>query len=156
MQNKYDAEPIQVEQFTCAGHSFCRVSLEIGRWHRSPHESCFVSEEIIAEGVAKRTRSDRNDDYVGDNLALCRALDTLSAKVRKRAMGKVKHNDDMKEQRAKRRERRVASRVVFGIDMASHVEPVEMKNIEVVAKFLKIPDQLLLTEEEEERLIDEC
>jgi len=104
--SKYDSEAIQVEQFQCAGHHFARVTLEIGRWHRVPHHSCFISEEIVGEGVAKRSHKDRNDDYVGDNLALARALASLTHRVAKRAVDKVKHNDDMKAQRAVKKEQR--------------------------------------------------
>lgn len=148
-----------IEQGNIANHHFCRVTVDVGRWIQDEKKktSTYVVEEIVGEGVAKRSHKDRKDDYVGKTLALSRALESLAHKVEKRALGKVKHNDDMKVQRAvKKAERReqlaVAAREV-------RIVPVEVKNAEVVGEAFQrmfgdthFEDSI----EETERLIDEC
>jgi len=115
MRNVFDLQRthdqrFSIEQGSIANHHFCRVTVDVGRWVRTEtkgkKESCYVVEEIIGEGVSKRSHKDRKDDYVGKTLALSRALKSLATKVERRALGKVKHNDDMKVQRASKKEER--------------------------------------------------
>lgn len=95
-----------IEQGHCAGHHFCRVSVELVMrpWNPDTKQSR-ISETVIGEGVAKRNFKDKNDEFVGKSLALSRALRHLSIRVDKRAWGKVKHNDDVRVQRRRKRPR---------------------------------------------------
>jgi len=90
----------------CAGHHIARATLEAGRRVDDTvnREVTYYEEDIVGEGITKRSGSDRRDDYVGQNLAVGRALEVLAEKVLRRARGKVKHNDDMKLQRAHKRD----------------------------------------------------
>jgi len=130
--------PIDQTIDKCAGHHFARVTLDVSRRVESEDQKTvtFYEEEIVGEGVAKKSGKDRNDDYVGENLALGRALEHLTAKVMRRANGKVKHNDDMKQQRAERKAKREQGDhiVFFGLDL----------------------DTVKSINEANERLIDEC
>jgi len=135
MQNRLS---IKQETEKCAGHHFARVTLDCSRRvvDEVHHNVTYYEEEIVGEGVTKRSGKDRNDDYVGENLALGRALEHLTAKVMRRANGKVKHNDDMKQQRAERKAKREQGDhiVFFGLDL----------------------DTVKSINEANERLIDEC
>jgi len=97
-----------IEQGSISNHHFCRVTVDIGRRieNKKEHTITYVVEEVVGEGVSKRSHKDRKDDYVGKTLALSRALESLAHKVERRAWGKVKHNDDMKVQRAEKKEER--------------------------------------------------
>jgi len=113
MQKTFDLQTcpdqrFSIEQGSCAGHHFCRVTVDIGRRIERKHDNLiiYVVEEVVGEGVARRNHKDRNDNYVGKTLALSRALESLAHKTSKRAIGKVKHNDDMKVQRAEKKEER--------------------------------------------------
>ncbi len=99
---------VKIDKAACAGHHFCRVSVDIGRYkiQEEPHQRTFIQEEVAGEGVAKKSSIDHNDEYVGETLALSRAMVHLAAKLDTRAWGKVKHNDDMKERHARVRTRR--------------------------------------------------
>jgi len=112
---EYGISDMQVSIEKCAGHHFARVTVEASRRVEdlNAHTITYYEEDIVGEGVARKSSKDKNDDYVGENLALTRALLSLTRKVAKRACGKVKHNDDMKVQRAvKKEERRERTRVL--------------------------------------------
>ncbi len=103
---EYQISGIQIYTQECAGHHIARATLEAGRRveDHDNHVVAYYSEDIVGEGITKRSSSDRRDGYVGQNLAMGRALEVLAEKVLKRAVGKVKHNDDMKLQRAHKKE----------------------------------------------------
>ena len=63
-------------------------------------------EQIVGYGVARRQHGDPKDSYVGEGLAVSRALEDLGYKVGRRSWGKVKHNDDIKVQRRQQKKRR--------------------------------------------------
>ena len=65
-------------------------------------------EQIVGYGVARRQHGDPKDTYVGEGLAVSRALEDLGYKLGKRSWGKVKHNDDIKVQRKQQKARRQA------------------------------------------------
>ena len=65
-------------------------------------------EQIVGYGVARRQHGDPKDVYVGEGLAVSRALEDLGYKLGKRSWGKVKHNDDIKVQRKQQKARRQA------------------------------------------------
>jgi hypothetical protein len=65
-------------------------------------------EQIVGYGVARRQHGDPKDTYVGEGLAVSRALEDLGYKLGKRSWGKVKHNDDVKVQRKQQKDRRRA------------------------------------------------
>ena len=102
---KSQDQKFSIEQGSCAGHHFCRVTVDIGILveDKKRHLVTYRIEEVVGEGIAKRNRKDRKDDYVGKALALSRALESLAHKVEKRAWGKVKHNDDMKAARKRKK-----------------------------------------------------
>ena len=173
---EYKISCLTLETGKCAGHHFARATCEASRRVSDEHTVTYYDENVVGEGIAKRTSKDRNDEYVGQNLALARALESLAAKVMRRANGKVRHNDDMKLQRANKR-----SRVVVGIDLAE-LECVEVKNLRTVGKAYEamfgdslfkdtvdmvvcddvekdlenLEDTHFEDDDETERLIDEC
>ncbi len=69
-------------------------------------DGCTYEEVIEAIGVSRRQHGDPKDDYVGEGLAVGRALEDLGYKLSRRAWGKVKHNDDIKVMRRQQKERR--------------------------------------------------
>lgn len=64
------------------------------------------TEQILGYGVARRQHGDPKDVYVGEGLAISRALEDLGYKLGKRSWGKVKHNDDIKVMRKEQKQRR--------------------------------------------------
>jgi len=92
----------------CGGYHFCRAILDTG-W----------DEEVRGDGVAKKSSRDRNDEYIGENLAMARALEIVARKLTKRTWGHVKHNDDTKAQRKNKKEVRAMER--------ASIKPVRIK-----------------------------
>jgi len=130
---------IQYEADKCAGHHFARVTLDVGRRIEEEHTITYTEEYIVGEGFAKRSSKDRSDDYVGETLALARALEVLAYRVAKRACGKVKHNDDMKLQRAHKKEYADYLKQCFPT-MTKEVKryrPVESENISTVGQAIE-------------------
>jgi hypothetical protein len=62
-----------------------------------------TGETISVTGSSKRDPIDKYDPVVGVNLALGRAFEKLGKKLQKRANGKMRHNDWVKDARAKLR-----------------------------------------------------
>lgn len=60
--------------------------------------------KYVAEGEARRDPHDRRDTMTGVLLALGRAMEKLTERIMREAEGRVRHNDDMKADRARRRE----------------------------------------------------
>jgi hypothetical protein len=144
-----------MEAGKCGKYHFCRVSIDIGNWNNEPHVHTFVSEEVVGEGVAIKSKHDSQDEYVGENLALARAMGQLSRKLERRARGKVVFNDNRKaslkrKQELKALENRGDHRDwVFGIDLAVG----EDKSVIPGDLFQNSYDDIT---EANERLIDEC
>jgi hypothetical protein len=101
-QAMYHKESIEIQHGQCAAHHFCKVTLRLaGAWSwQSGYE------EVVGEAVAKKSSKDRDDDYVGENLALARALTIVADKLTKRVDGHIKHNDDMRNQRKAKKEKK--------------------------------------------------
>ena len=171
---EYMIDDLEIEGDACAGHHFARVTLSAARRVEDldEHTTTYFQEDIIGEGVCKRTSGDHNDEYVGQYLALGRALEALSVKVLRRTKGKVKHNDDMKLQRAHKREYADYFKGIVPVP----VESVDVKNLRTIGKAYEamfgdektvvdmvVCDDLESLEDthfeddgETERLIDEC
>ncbi len=96
---------IQLETDKCGRYHFAKAFLyrDVETKHRGPYR-----EQIIGYGVSRRQHGDPKDSYVGEGLAVSRALEDLGYKLGKRSWGKVRHNDDIKVQRKQQKARRQA------------------------------------------------
>ena len=94
---------VQLETDSCGRYHFSKAIMyrEVETKRNGTYR-----EQIIGYGVARRQHGDPKDTYVGEGLAVSRALEDLGFKVGRRSWGKVKHNDDIKVQRRQQKERR--------------------------------------------------
>ena len=96
---------IELETDTCGRYHYAKAV--VYRDVETKRKGCY-KERILGYGVARRQHGDPKDMYVGEGLAVSRALEDLGFKLGKRAWGKVKHNDDIKVMRRQQKERRQA------------------------------------------------
>lgn len=61
-------------------------------------------------GSARRDPVDKPDPQLGLKLAYQRALEKLTSKIARQTLGKIKHNDDMREYKEVQKNRRKSSR----------------------------------------------
>jgi hypothetical protein len=71
-----------------------RTVAEVAYYNRLAGEGALVTNGV---GSAGRERDDKNDQTIGDDLAVARALDSLSAHLKKRANGKIRHAQSIKD-----------------------------------------------------------
>jgi hypothetical protein len=87
---------------------------------------------VCSVGVSRRATGDKHDPELADALAMARALDGLSSKLMRRARGRVKQTDWVKEQRAKVEAERTtkqaqAAKVVEHLEVVKVAKPAKRK-----------------------------
>ena len=113
-----ETEKLKLKENEKMGRPYVQLKTDkCGRYHYATaylsrtivlKDGCTYEERIEAIGVSRRQHGDPKDDYVGEGLAVGRAMEDLGYKLSRRAWGKVKHNDDIKVMRRQQKERRQA------------------------------------------------
>jgi len=103
-EDMYSQEPrVELKTDVCGRYHYAKAFMY--RDVETKRKGCY-REIIEGYGVARRQHGDPKDAYVGEGLAVSRALEDLGFKIGRRAWGKVKHNDDIKVMRRQQKERR--------------------------------------------------